>query len=83
MQQFCTYGSVRGASGNRFEDLVSGFSPGERFRIPAVMVEKSSNRVLEFAGAAVNAAAQSPFIRSANQRSTRLSQEPPVGVKCR
>jgi hypothetical protein len=40
-------------SGNRFEDLVGGFGPDEWFRIPIVMVEESSNCILEFASAAV------------------------------
>jgi hypothetical protein len=41
--------------------LVGGFGPDERFRISVVTVEERSNRVLEFAGAGVNAPAQLSF----------------------
>lgn len=52
----------------------AGFSPDEWFRMSVVVFEEGSNRVLEFAGAAVNAAAQLLFTK---QREPAFDQVKP------
>ena len=48
-----------------------------------VDLEVAADGVLQFAGAAVRAAAQLFFGQASEPASTRLSQHAPVGVKCR
>jgi hypothetical protein len=63
--------------------LVGGFAPDEGFRISIVMIEESSNRVLEFAGAAVNAPAQLLFSKQREPAFYQVKPGAPLGVKCR
>ena len=48
-----------------------------------VEFEVVADGVLQFAGAAMDAAAQLFFGETCEPRSTRLSHDAPVGVKCR
>jgi hypothetical protein len=54
--------------------LIGSFGPDERFGVAVVMVEESSNRVLQLAGAAVDAPSQLPFSK---QREPAFDQVKP------
>ena len=58
-------------SGDRVEDLVGSFGPDEGFGMAVVVFEVSTDRVLQFAGAAVRPAAQLLF---GEQRKPALDQ---------
>jgi hypothetical protein len=64
------------------EDLVSGFRPDEGLRRIVGDREVLANGGFEGADTSMGAAFNLLLARSANQRSTRLSQDALVGVKC-
>ncbi len=69
--------------GEGVEDLAGGFVPDEWLGVGVPLVDPAADVGFEFDHAAVGGAAQFAVGQLGEPASTRLSQEPLVGVKCR
>ena len=69
-------------AGEAFEDVFGGLVPDERGRVVVPVVDPGSDVGGESFDAAVGGALQFLGGSAENHRSTRFSQDAPVGVKC-
>ena len=70
-------------SGNALEDGIGGLGPDEGFRIVVVGMDECGDGDLQLVHAAMDAALDLLVGEQREPRSTWLSQEALVGVKCR
>jgi hypothetical protein len=65
------------------EDVIRGLGPHKGLRLGVGDSDVAADCLLQLSRAAVDASTELFSVSAANQRSTRLIHEAPVGVKCR